>query len=278
MSIRSLISLSVAIFMGLIALFLVRGYLVSHSSGPAVAARATAPVVVAAAPIARGAKLKPEMLKIANYPRESVPQGALTTIEKAMKSPDGSPRTAVRDMVANEAVVASKLSGSDSHPNLSGVLAPGMRAVSVKSSEVAGVGGFALPGDRVDVLVTRQVGSGQKTNSVLQVLAENVRVMGVDQSSDTEKPTLSKAVTIEVTPEQAQAIALARAVGEVSLALRQADDTAPLSRRAMTVSDLGPVGAPVQRPARRIHVAHPAQPPVVRVTRGVEVASYVTFN
>jgi pilus assembly protein CpaB len=274
-SIRSLISLSVAVFLGLLALLLVRAYLVSHTAGPVMAKQATSPVVVAAAPIARGAALKPEMFKLASYPRESVPQGAFTTVQQVMKSPDGNPRSAVREMVANEPVVASKLSGSGVNANLSGVLAPGMRAVSVKSSEVTGVGGFALPGDRVDVLVTRQVGSGQTASSVLQVLAENVRVLGVDQSSDADKPVVSKAVTIEVTPQQAQAIALAQAVGQVTLALRQTSDTSPLAKRAMTVADLGPLGA--QRPPRRVLVAHRPEP-TVRVTRGVKVENYVTFN
>jgi len=225
------------------------------------------------APIARGAALKKEMFKVATFPRESVPQGAYSTVDQVMKSPDQNPRSAVKDMVANEPVVASKLSGTGVNANLSGVLAAGMRAVSVKASDVTGVGGFALPGDRVDVLLTRQVTSGQKTNSVLQVLAENVRVLGVDQSSDADKPTVPKAVTVEVTPQQAQAIALAQAVGEVTLALRQTSDTAPLAKRAMTVADLGPVGDP----ARRILAAHRPSAPSVHVTRGVKVESYV-FN
>jgi pilus assembly protein CpaB len=176
--------------------------------------------------------------------------------------------------VTNEPVVVSKISGPDTKLNLAGALQPGMRAVSFKSSDVAGVGGFALPGDRVDVLLTRQVGTGKDTTSVLQVLAENVRVMGVDQSSDPDKPTVSRAVTIEVTPEQAQSISLAQAVGEVSLALRQSNDATPLSRRAMTVSDLGPLGAP--RPARRLNVSRSPRA-TIRVTRGVEVATY-NFN
>jgi pilus assembly protein CpaB len=273
-STRSLISLCVAVILGLLALMAVRSYLVAHAAGPALAKQTTASVVVAAAPIERGAALKPEMFKLASYPRESVPQGAFTTVAEVMKSPDGEPRSAVRDMVLNEPVVASKLSGAAGGNNLSGALAPGMRAVSVKSSDVAGVGGFALPGDRVDVLLTREVGTGQNKSSVLQVLAENVRVLGVDQSSDTDKPTVPKAVTVEVTAQQAQAIALAQAVGEVTLALRQSHDTSPLARRAMTVADLGPIGGAPR--ARR--GGHHSQLPVIRVTRGVQVASYEMFN
>lgn len=277
MSTRTLASFAVAILLGLISLLIVRSYLASHSDerGARNPAAAT-PVVIAVAPISRGAELKPAMFKLAAYPAESVPQGAFTTVADVMRSTDGVARTAVRDMVTNEPVVASKLSGPDSKLNLAGALQPGMRAVSLKSSEVAGVGGFALPGDRVDVLLTRQIGSGKDTTSVLQVLAENVRVMGVDQSSDTDKPTVSKAVTVEVAPEQAQAISLAQAVGEITLALREANDATPLSRRAMTVRDLGPTGAPAGPAVKRLTVAR-APGATIRVTRGVEVATY-NFN
>jgi pilus assembly protein CpaB len=150
-----------------------------------------------------------------------------------------------------------------------------MRAVSVESSAVSGVGGFVLPGDRVDVLVTRQMGDGEKQTSVTQVLAENSLVMGVDQTSDqeTNKPLVAKAITIEVTPDQAQAISLAQSVGDISLSLRQISDTAPLARKATTISDLAVYGVRKLPPVVRRPVARPAAPQV-RVTRGVETTGY----
>src|SRR6266550_948000 len=109
------------------------------------------------------------------------------------------------------------------------------------STDVTGVGGFVLPGDRVDVLLTRTVSGGNDANNtVTQVLAENVRVLGVDQSANDEadKPVVSKAITVEVTPDQAHSIALGQSVGTVSLTLRRVADDAPLARKSTAVSDL----------------------------------------
>src|SRR6185436_19841637 len=87
-------------------------------------------------------------------------------------------RLALRSLAPNEPILPSKVSGAGGKLNLSGVLTQGMRAVSLRSNDVAGVAGFVLPGDRVDILLTRQLADN---SSVTQVLAENVRVLGVDQ-------------------------------------------------------------------------------------------------
>jgi pilus assembly protein CpaB len=141
----------------------------------------------------------------------------------------------------------------------------------------------------VDVLLTRSLGGDEKTTAVTQVLAENVLVLGVDQSDNDEadKPVVAKAVTVEVTPDQAQTISLAQAVGTVSLALRRVADEAPLTRRATTLADLGitvprPAGpaGPV-RAAPRAAPPPPAPPPPppppeiqVRVIRGADTTVY----
>ncbi|RAK56129.1 Flp pilus assembly protein CpaB [Phenylobacterium soli] len=280
MPIRSMASFAVAIFLGLIALLLVRNFLVSHAAAEAGPTQSTVPVVVAAAPIARGATLNASMLKVVRYPRESVPQGAFSTPAALAPGGAGASRSALRDIGLDEPVVASKVSVPGVHATLASALQPGMRAVSVKSSDVSGVGGFVLPGDRVDVLVTRQTGTGMSASSIVQVLADNVLVLGVDQSSDANKPVVAKAVTLQVSPEEAQAISLAQAVGSVTLALRETSDGLPLSRRTMTVADLAP-GDHHARPARpRVRIAHAARPAGndVRVTRGLEVATYTTFD
>ena len=133
--------------------------------------------------------------------------------------------------MANEPLLVGNVSGPGGKLNLSSTVAPGMRAVSLRSNDVAGVGGFVLPGDRVDILLTRATGSGEHTDTVTQILAENVRVLGVDQSDNdqADKPVVAKAITVEVTPEQAQSISLGQTVGTVSLTLRHVADDAPLS-------------------------------------------------
>jgi pilus assembly protein CpaB len=171
-------------------------------------------------------------------------------------------------------VLNDKLSGAGGKTNLSGVLTPGMRAVSVRSDEVNGVGGFVLPGDRVDILLTRSVGSGAAATTVTQVLAEDSLVLGIDQSSDQEanKPAVAKSVTVEVTPDQAQTISLAHSVGAISLSLRQVSDKEALARKATTVADLGGFGRKAAAPGAKAK-AKPAGPQV-HVTRGVETIGY----
>lgn len=273
MSLRTIATFAVAIMLGLFAVIMVRNVLASRDGKGAVAASTVAqtPVVVAMLPIERGVSLKPAMLKVVNYPNNAVPAGAFKTIEEVAGV--ANPRTAMRSMTANEPVLAAKLSGSGGKTNLSGVLTPGMRAVSVRSDEVNGVGGFVLPGDRVDVLVTRTVGSGEAATTVTQVLAENSLVLGIDQSSDVEanKPSVAKSVTVEVTPDQAQTISLAHSVGAISLSLRQISDKEALARKATTVADLGVFGRKAAAPT-----GAKAKPkgPEVRVTRGVETIGY----
>ncbi|MDP3852255.1 Flp pilus assembly protein CpaB [Phenylobacterium sp.] len=283
MPIRTIASLAVALLLGLIAVLMVRGVLTSQrAGGPDSAASGMTPVVVAALQIERGVELKPAMLKTVNYPKDAVPAGAFKTVDE-LTGKSAAARTTLRSMGPNEPVLTAKLSGPGGKVNLSGALTPGMRAVSVKSNDVAGVGGFILPGDRVDVMVTRPVGKGDAETVVTQVLAENALVLGVDQTSDqdADKPLVAKAVTVEVTPDQAQAISLGLAVGQVSLALRQISDDGVLTRRATTVSDLG-FGVRKAPAARRSGGAGAAKPvakqPEVRVTRGVVTSGYAVVG
>lgn len=281
MNMRTVATFAVAILLGVIAVIVVRGLLLTKkpSGGEALAAANTTQVVVAAVPLARGAELKPAMLKTVSYPKDGLPANAFVSIDQVAPQ-NGPARIVVRDIAANEPVLPAKISGAGGKTNLSGELTPGMRAISVKSSDVAGVGGFVLPGDRVDILITRSIGNNNDTSSITQVLAENALVLGVDQTSDqeTDKPVVAKAVTVEVSPDQAQAISLAQSVGEVTLALRSIADDAALTRKVTTIADLsGPRPAAVARP-RPAHVvrkaAGPSNSTEVRVTRGVDTAGY----
>jgi pilus assembly protein CpaB len=266
MSPRTIASFAVAIFLGLIAVMLVRTYISGRNSTPTATAPGMTPVVVANAAVARGMPLKRDVLKVVNFPNDSVPPDSYRKLDDLAPA-NAPPKIVMREIVANEPIVAAKISATGT-ANLSAQLEPGMRAVSLRSSDVAGVGGFVLPGDRVDVLLTRVPGEkNDKSHTIVQILADNVRVMGVDQSADADKPTVARAITVEVTPEQAQKISLAQAIGDVSFALRQANDQVPLSKRLTTAAELG--GVPAPQRARR---AVPAN--IVRVTRGTEIAGY----
>jgi len=283
MNIRTLLTMAVAVLLGLVAVFLVRNYVGQAQRTPAQAAGPAGmrPVVVAAAPIQRGAALAPNLLKVVNYPADAVPPGAVGTVaELGTPGPQG--RLSLRTLSPNEPVLMSGVTGPGGKLTLAGVIGAGMRAVSVRSSDVAGVAGFVLPGDKVDILLTRPNADGGQP--VTQVLAENVRVLGIDQLSDdsADKPVVARAVTVEVTPDQADLVSLAQAVGSVSFTLRHVADETPLEHHAATVADLAikdrltpPArrggGGPRRAPPKPVEPSDQVQ---VRVTRGVETAGY----
>src|SRR5262249_15759629 len=120
---------------------------------------------------------------------------------------------------------ALKITGPDQRATLSALVKPGMKAVTIRVNDVEGVGGFVLPGDHVDIVLTRQV---EKGNPTRQVVLQNTRVLAVDQTADERaaKATVAKSVTLEVDTVDAQKLWLASSVGSLSLLLRKAGETA----------------------------------------------------
>jgi pilus assembly protein CpaB len=246
MPIRNIATLAIAIFLGLLSVILVRSYLSTgtHSGETAVVASGTTPVVVAAQPVARGEVLQPNLLKIVDFPKNSVPPGSFRDISQLTGSGAGQP-AALHAIVANEPILSDVISGPSGNHMMAIEISNGMRAVSIRSNDVAGVAGFVLPGDKVDVMLTRTV-TNQPNDAITQVLAENVLVLGVDQSSNdsADTPVVARSITVEVTPSQAQTISLGQTVGSLSLALRHTADGTPLARRSTSVADLSMTAAP----------------------------------
>ena len=283
MYIRTIATVAFAVLFGLAAVILTQVWLGRQRTADrqTAAIEGTVPVVVAAQPIARGMALEPTLLKVVRFPQVSVPAGSLTTIEQATA---GGQRLALRSIAANEPIMVGKITMPGGKVNLSAAMTPGMRAITFRSNDVAGVAGFVLPGDRVDMLLTRDAAAGNSDSTLVsQVVVDNLKVLAVDQVDDDAegKPVVAKAITLEATPEQAQTIALAQAAGTVSLALRQVGDDQPIDKRIMTVADLGGYRAPAKaaavgyRPAPRR--AEPSGPQVA-VTRGVVVTSYTLLR
>ena len=275
MQLRTIATFAVAIVLGLVAVILVRNSIMSGQSSVALN---TVPVVVTAQAIPHDTQLQPTMFKVVNYPRDGVPAGSFHTVQEFIASGGGN-RTAQRDLAVNEIILAENATGSSENSSLSRTLEAGKRAVSIRSSDVAGVGGFIVPGDRIDVLATHA--SAQKSDvTVTETLAQNLRVLGVDQTSSVEasKPNVAKAITVEATPEQAAAISLAQSVGSVTLVLRKPHDTTEAQRRAITLSNMS-TGEPAAAPhtARVSHRAPSTTTPAapqVHVVRGVETTNY----
>ncbi len=157
-----------------------------------------------------------------------------------------------------EPILPSKLSGPGARPTMSALIGEGMRAYTIGVTEVAGGGGHVLPGDRVDVVVTREISAatpmdGGHGKLVSEVVIQNVRVLGMDLNIDPNSthPTVARTASLEVGVEDAERLALAAQAGTLSLALRRTGAAEIKAVRPMLTADLGPGGAAQAGPARR---------------------------
>lgn len=198
-------------------------------------------IVVASESMEFGVALERAKLHEIHWPQDALPEGSFARIDNVFEKGE---RVVVAPIVKNEPILLSKLSGPDGKAALSNLVEPGMRAVSVKVDEVAGVGGFITPGDRVDVVLTREseaAGDGATRGEMLasQIVLENIKVLSVGQDANEKSadPQLVNSATLEVTSEGARKIALARSVGSLSLSLRSPADQSPIDPKVTTVRD-----------------------------------------
>lgn len=233
MRIGSVISLAVAVILAGSAAYLSKGLMQPSTRAPQAKT-----AVVAAQPLAFGVALTPDNLREIPWPSEVVPDGAFETVEEVLK--DGR-RVALAAFQRNEPILAQKITGPNQRATLSTLIEEGMRAVSVRVDEVRGVAGFILPGDRVDVILTRGENSQNASAASADVLIQNTKVLAIDQIVDDrqEKPTVAKAVTLELDVQQAQKVVLAQGIGRLSLVLRQAGEADSGPARRILASDLG---------------------------------------
>jgi pilus assembly protein CpaB len=242
---------------------------------------ASAHVVVAARTIELGQALTPNMLRLQAWPADALPQGAFTQISELT---GGEGRVALRAIEANEPILASRISGEGGRATLSATIAAGHRAVAIRVNDVIGVAGFVLPGDYVDVLVTRDEDNGSRGDRAMRtdLLISNVRVLAVDQVANESRndPQVARAVTIEVTPEDGQKVALASQIGTLSLALRRADEAGAVAPATDTIriQDLR-AEAESRRPQTPQAAQRPAAPRTVRASGpSIEIIRGFTSN
>jgi len=198
---------------------------------------ASSKVVVAAINIDLGTPLTPQMLKLADWPRGSVPVGAADDI----KTLDA--RVVKTSLLQGEPVLESKLAPLGATGGLSAVIAEGNRAMTVRVNDVVGVAGFALPGNYVDIVVNTEDESVKAENvnkSISKIVLEHIMVLAVaqEQNRDETKPKVVNAVTLEVTPAQAEKLDLARSVGTLSLVLRNQVDKSVVTTEGSTKKNL----------------------------------------
>jgi pilus assembly protein CpaB len=194
-------------------------------------------LVVAHTDLAYGDRLGPEHLREATWPQDALPAGGFTHIADLLGE-DDERRVVLRSMTAGEPVLASKVSGFGGRATMSAALPDGKRAVAISINDVSGVAGFILPGDRVDILLTR----GGRGDQVTDIILQNITVRGINQIADEERdrPTTARTATVEVTPEEAQKLALAQQVGSLSLALRQVGTVEQAETQTVRIQDLVP--------------------------------------
>ncbi|RWM34508.1 MAG: Flp pilus assembly protein CpaB [Mesorhizobium sp.] len=196
-------------------------------------------VVVAAVPLKFGDTLTADKLREIPWPSGAIPTGAFKTTKDALAG--NGTRQALQSISANEPVLTSKVTGAGQRATLSAVLSEGMKAVSIRVNDVLGVAGFVFPGDRVDILLTRQSRGDDGTDkSFVDILLQSVKVLAIDQVADESKenPTVVKAVTVEVSTKDAQKLTLAAGTGQLSLALRQAAASKGEMTERVTLADL----------------------------------------
>lgn len=208
---------------------------------PAAADVQSVPVAVAARALAVGSKLTAADVKLVQWPASSPIAGAITSVDAAVD------RGLLANVAENEPLTAAKVAAAGAGAGLPPMIAPGMRAISVKVDDVVGVAGFIVPGAHVDAVVTIT----QRDQNMARVVVSNVEVLAAgtraEQSQATDGRNASASVvTLLVTPADAERISLASSVGRITLTLRNPLDTAATDTRGTQVASL--LGAPEPPP------------------------------
>jgi pilus assembly protein CpaB len=270
---RAFVMMAIAILFGLTAVVFAARWLLNQPGS------AGGRIVVAAGDISLGQRLAPEMFKLAEWPAGSVPKGAFTDPQKL----DG--RVLKSNLLMGEPVSEAKLAPSGTLGGLSALITEGKRAITVRVNDVIGVAGFALPGNYVDIIVSTQKevapNSSAREQNISKIVLERILVLAVAQevNRDETKPKVVNAVTLEVTPEQAEKLDLARSVGTLSLALRNQVDPQSASTAGATKLTLLPEAAPpAPKPAPKPVIVTRPVPVVVRTAAKVERHCVTVLN
>ncbi len=264
-----------AVLLGLFASLGVYKFLAKQGQMAEHARLQTVGIVVARSEIPLGSKIRADEVAVAPWPKNGYPEDAF------LDPKDVVGKIARREFVRGEPIVGRKLiAGQGGEGILSLKIPSGMRAFTVRVNDVVGVGGFIVPDARVDVVVTTTAGkAGQE---VSKIVLENIRVLAVgpvvEQAAEKErKPSLANTVTLAVTPEDAEKLALASNDGTIQLVLRSFADSAKVATTGITKSTLlsgvaaarvEPEAKPKREPRARRKAPAPARRHVVEVIRG----------
>ena len=244
MNTARIVVLTVAIGAGGIAAYLASGS--SDKAPPAepVAQLPTVDVLVAKSDIGLGQTVKPEDMQWQTWPAATASNTFIRRTDKPNATTEIAGSIARAPFIAGEPIREQKLVKADGSGFMAAILPTGMRAVSTEISPETGAGGFILPNDRVDVILSKRdkypdpTGTPDIVNS--EIILSNVRVLAIDQvpkEKDGQNAVVGKTVTLELKPEQTETLARARQSGTLSLALRSIAD---INVVASTTADQGP--------------------------------------
>jgi pilus assembly protein CpaB len=254
---RSILLFGGAIIIALFTSLLIYGYLQRNSKGQERVIE-TQPVVVAAVDLSWGTALKNEMLKKVDFLKGSLTENYFSDPSSLVG------RVLIYPVQANEPIFESRLAPMNVKTGgVAAVITLKKRAVAVKVDKVIGVSGYIHPYNRVDVLMT--VGTGKTYAPVTKTILENVLVLAVgsetkERKGNEEKSSPTDVITLEVTPEEAEKLALAATEGRLQLALRNFSDTENAVTRGTTLSNLlgSHAYGPAKGPAVVIRKSEPA--------------------
>jgi pilus assembly protein CpaB len=233
------------------------------------------PVVVAARALPAGAMIDRESLKLRSVPEGLAPAGGFSKVEDLIDRP------VISAIQPEEPVVEARIAARGSGMGLAPMIPAGMRAVSVRVNDVAGVSGFVLPGMRVDVLVTGR--PGDRADTVTRTVLQDVLVLSAGQTTQTDgksQAIVVPVVTLLASPADAESLTLANGEGRIQLVLRNSSDrkvAATGGRRLHEIfgGQVGDAAAVRQAPAtvRPRSTAKPAPAPAPPPVAAVETRS-----
>ncbi|WP_394841979.1 Flp pilus assembly protein CpaB [Pendulispora brunnea] len=268
---RAIAFMTIALLAGSASAWMVVRYVGRHAAaGPSIPMTR---VVVAAADIPAAAKLTPDLLKTVDWPEGSQPRGSFEQLDALAGRVSGAA------IVAGEPIVEARLSAKGSGAGMASLIPANMRAMTVPVNEVVGVGGFIHPGDLVDVITTMQEPMGVWASAGQpefrsKIVLQSIRVLAVGQrlASESEKPEQVPVVTLLVSPEEAERLALASTQGKLQLTMRSPSDgddaeTSGVSPRELlgSAARLAPApsaSASAEPVAARLHRPHHAPKPL----------------
>ncbi|MFI3189647.1 Flp pilus assembly protein CpaB [Crenothrix sp. D3] len=223
---RFIMMLSIALMLALLAAWVANRW-IQNKTIPDKAVS----VVVAAVEIPFGVKLEETHVKIVSWPENAVPQGTYSSKEQVVG------KVSMNKFYPDEIITEKRISEYLGGSTLSALIAKEYRAISVRVDDVVGVSGFILPGNRVDILVTKKDRTDNKAETT--TLLQNIKVLAVDQeaSQEKEKPSIVRAVTLELKPEQTEIMVQAMQEGTIQLTLRNPLDSVVVEEPAVKVED-----------------------------------------